>query len=185
MPLASEVGKFQRNLWLFMGLPCAITIIILLGMLSQQGGLPGQGPGAVDVKKPPGQAPPDAQHPVAEAPRLVSPGSVNLRMCLRGRDERGGILEVSFGSNDFAREGGTLVVGRSRKRSHLALPHDSISRQHISLTLQGESLVVCDLNSANGTSVNGTRLTNNPSGVPLWPGDRIRIGEVDCIYERG
>ena len=185
MPLGSAAGRFKRNLWLFMGIPTAITIIILLGMLSQEEDrAPGRGPGLADRKSPLGQAPPDAQGLGGEAPRLAAPGPVNVRMILRGRDQKGNVFELPFGSNDFSREGGVLVVGRSRNRSHLVLSHDSVSRQHISLTLQGESLVVRDLNSANGSSLNGTRLANQPSGIPLRPGDRIRVGEIDCVYDR-
>ncbi len=185
MPLASEAGRFQRNLWLFMVIPTVITIIILLGMLSQEEGrFQGRGPGPADGKSPPGQAPPDAQGPGGVTPRLAAPGPVNVRMILRGRDQKGNVFELPFGSNDFSREGGVLVVGRSRDRCHLVLSHDSVSRQHISLTLQGESLVVRDLNSANGSSLNGTRLANQPSGIPLRPGDRIRVGEIDCVYDR-
>ena len=184
--LASETNNFERNLWLFMGFPCAITIIILLGLLSQeQDRSSGNGGGIANNYKAPGQEAPAPRAESGEIPRLASSGSVNLRMTLRGRDETGNVIEARFATTDFSREGGVLVLGRSRKQSHLVLAHDSISRQHISLTLQGESLVVRDLNSANGTSVNGKSLSDNPSGVSLWPGDRITIGEVHCTYERG
>jgi hypothetical protein len=58
-------------------------------------------------------------------------------------------------------------------------PEDRIwsSRQHASITLEGGSIVIEDLNSANGTYINAQRV---PPGEkrPLWVGDIIQIGEV-------
>jgi pSer/pThr/pTyr-binding forkhead associated (FHA) protein len=52
------------------------------------------------------------------------------------------------------------------------------------LRQSGGDLLAEDLNSANGTTINGERLGNNPGGMLLKPGDRIRVGGVDFVYEQ-
>ena len=52
---------------------------------------------------------------------------------------------------------GTLLVGRS-KRNQLQLHDTLLSRKHCSITCQGGKLIVADLNSSNGTFVNGERI---------------------------
>jgi len=44
---------------------------------------------------------------------------------------------------------------------------------------EAEGFVIVDLDSTNGTRVNGVRVSSSP----LRPGDRIRLGEVELIFE--
>ena len=118
------------------------------------------------------------------SPSPAMPQSASSRMILRGRDLQGNSFELGFSSDDFSRAGGTLVLGRSGKRSHLVLSHDSVSRQHVSFRQKGGDLFAEDLNSANGTAINGERLGSSPGGVVVRPGDRIKVGEVDFVCDR-
>lgn len=55
----------------------------------------------------------------------------------------------------------SLIVGRSQ-RCHISLDIDSLSREHLKITRDDEGLIkVTDLGSANGTYLNGNRLTEN------------------------
>ena len=48
---------------------------------------------------------------------------------------------------------------------------------------QGGVIFVEDLNSVNGTAVNGVKLTFGAPAVPLHPGDKLTIGEVELLFK--
>ncbi|MFS8137999.1 MAG: FHA domain-containing protein [Thermomonas sp.] len=64
----------------------------------------------------------------------------------------------------------SMVVGRADDAS-LCLPMDSISRQHARLTPAGDEVLVEDLGSANGTWINGKRISRGQARH----GDEIRF----------
>ena len=104
-------------------------------------------------------------------------------MHLRGRDLQGLSYDLAFNESDFLRGGGRLVIGRNQDLSQLLLSQDSISRQHATLTLNGGNVLVEDRNSGNGTTVNGRELKVGQPAVPLRPGDKLTLGEVDLMFE--
>lgn len=112
-----------------------------------------------------------------------SPAAARGIMRLRGRDLQGRSYEISFGPGDFRHHGGRLVIGRNKDLSQLVVAHDSVSRQHATLSQSGASILVEDRNSGNGTKVNGREVTVGTPPVPLGPGDRLTLGEVDLIFE--
>jgi sigma-B regulation protein RsbU (phosphoserine phosphatase) len=69
---------------------------------------------------------------------------------------------------------GEAKVGRSTEVA-ISVPDRSVSREHAVLRRTGDSLVVVDLQSRNGTSVNGTRVRGPQT---LQPGDQIAFGNV-------
>ena len=69
------------------------------------------------------------------------------------------------------------VVGRDPERAQIAFPHDArMSAAHYALVLERSRVLVRDLDSANGTHVNGI-----PIGAAhrLEDGDVIRAGETE------
>lgn len=68
---------------------------------------------------------------------------------------------------------GTMVIGRERDRVQICLPHPQVSRVHAHITPKGQSAILCDINSANGTFVNGNRIR---AVATIQPGDQIDIG---------
>ena len=72
----------------------------------------------------------------------------------------------------------TATIGRSPENSIL-LEDVSVSGRHAELTLVGENWHLKDLNSTNGTLVNGQPITD----VLLRAGDRITFGKVQACYE--
>lgn len=72
-----------------------------------------------------------------------------------------------------------VTLGRVRDNSIQIDNDTSVSRYHAELSLTGDTYVVRDLNSSNGTLVNGTLIA--PS-VPLNNGDRITLGESEIIF---
>ncbi len=66
---------------------------------------------------------------------------------------------------------GRMTIGRE-PGSDVLLPDLLVSRQHAELRVGGDNAEIVDLDSANGTFVNGQRITESP----LYEGDVIAIG---------
>ena len=77
--------------------------------------------------------------------------------------------------------GAAVHLGRQID-NHVIIDNYMVSRQHARLILQGDTYLLEDLNSSNGTWVNDVRVT---SPVLLQAGDVIAMGlEVRTIYCR-
>jgi hypothetical protein len=77
-------------------------------------------------------------------------------------------------------DAGTLVLGRS-SACDLVLDDANASRRHAELRRRGDSITIVDLDSTNGTAVNGKRVREQA----LTPGDKITIGTTTLVLERG
>jgi hypothetical protein len=104
----------------------------------------------------------------------------------RGRDEqldeRVHCLELTDGHGLVRRHlvGSTgAVIGRATP-ADIVLADTEVSRAHCRVALEGEALVVTDLNSTNGTFVDGTRLTGQ---VSLPVGSVLRVGRASLKHE--
>ncbi len=73
---------------------------------------------------------------------------------------------------------GETIVGRSSK-SDIVLQDPFISGRHARFRHSGDTYFLEDLNSKNGTFVNGTKI-DGP--IPLRSGDRISFGLVEFLY---
>jgi len=81
----------------------------------------------------------------------------------------------------FALDAARTVIGRLPD-NEAQIDSPGISRRHAELQLQGDSVVLHDLGSANGTLLNGVRL-EKPTA--LKDGDLVRLGEVTLkFYDR-
>ena len=78
---------------------------------------------------------------------------------------------------------GSYRVGRDASNA-LVLDSRAVSREHVSIARAGQQVTVTDLNSANGTWLNGERL---PAGVARqWnPGEALRIGPFQLKLDSG
>ena len=72
-----------------------------------------------------------------------------------------------------------LTVGRVQGND-IVLSKRNVSKQHARLTLEDDQAVVVDLNSTNGTWVNGRKIT---SAQPLKHGDKIYIADFIITLE--
>jgi ABC transport system ATP-binding/permease protein len=68
---------------------------------------------------------------------------------------------------------GKMLIGRDDGRVQIVLPHPQVSRVHAHVALQNDRAMLVDLDSANGTYVNGIRVRRP---TELRPGDQIDIG---------
>lgn len=80
----------------------------------------------------------------------------------------------------FPLETPTVSVGRSIGNT-ITLDTETISRYHISMTQQGDEVTIQDMESANGTFVDGVRLQHNETRL-LGGGEEIQIGHLRMIY---
>ena len=69
------------------------------------------------------------------------------------------------------------IIGR--QSDTLALIDSTVSRQHARLIRQNDAWAIEDLNSANGTFVNGARIKRP---TPLHLGDQIRCGTTLLVF---
>ena len=70
------------------------------------------------------------------------------------------------------------TVGRVEDNTfHIAEP--SVSSHHAEIILRGNDVIVKDLNSTNGTFINGEKITE----APLKPGQTLRLGTVEMRLE--
>jgi hypothetical protein len=74
---------------------------------------------------------------------------------------------------------GRVTVGRLPDND-ISIPDTQVSRHHASIAWEDGQFLIRDLNSANGTSVNGAVLTGP---APLRDGDVIGLGEIVLTFQ--
>lgn len=72
-----------------------------------------------------------------------------------------------------------LVMGRSRE-CDIVVADLNVSRRHAEVVLEGGAHWLVDLDSTNGTLVNGKRVKR----VKLEAGDKITVGSTELVFER-
>ncbi|WP_344126538.1 FhaA domain-containing protein [Saccharopolyspora halophila] len=87
-------------------------------------------------------------------------------------------LLLDDGSNrSYTLQHGSNVIGRGQE-GQFRLPDTGVSRKHIEITWDGQSAMLADLGSTNGTTVNGTPVQT----WQLADGDVIRVGHSSLVF---
>lgn len=86
---------------------------------------------------------------------------------------------LRVGAAEYPLEDHRLVIGRSRD-CQIRLTDPNVSRRHAEVRKEGSAYVVIDLDSTNGTEVNGRRLKR----VELDDGDTIVLGSTELLFKR-
>ena len=73
------------------------------------------------------------------------------------------------------------TIGRVEDNA-FQIPESSVSSHHCEILLQGSEVIVKDLNSTNGTFINGQKVTTQSA---IKPGQTLRLGQVDIRFESG
>lgn len=73
---------------------------------------------------------------------------------------------------------GLHQVGRSAD-AHFQINHPSVSSSHCLITVTADGATIKDLGSTNGTWSDGQRIQEKP----LRPGQCLRLGEVDVVFD--
>ena len=74
-----------------------------------------------------------------------------------------------------------FYVGSLFDYTDYVIKQDTVSRFHAKFVKQGERVFVVDLNSTNGTKVNG-RALNVQEQIPLSNGDRVKFAEEEYLF---
>jgi len=80
-----------------------------------------------------------------------------------------------------------VTIGRATRRAvwDISLPDQAVSRPHAELRREADGTwTLADLNSANGTFVNGAPL-NAHVPAPLEDGDAITLGQTTLVFQAG
>jgi pSer/pThr/pTyr-binding forkhead associated (FHA) protein len=70
-----------------------------------------------------------------------------------------------------------VMIGRAPS-NQIVIDHPTVSAQHAALLRTGDSYSLKDLNSTNGTQINGDFVTD----AELKDGDTIRFGSVKAVF---
>lgn len=102
---------------------------------------------------------------------------------LEQSEEYGGMLEGEEGGRklNYSLELLPLTVGKMKEKAEILLKDSSVSRIHARFLLAEGRVAVTDLNSRNGTFVNGERLKIGEIRC-LKKGDSIRFGRIELRY---
>jgi hypothetical protein len=82
------------------------------------------------------------------------------------------------GAAEYPLERGKLVIGRSRE-CDVRLADPNVSRKHAEVRREGSNFYVVDLESTNGTEVNGRRARR----ARLEDGDTILLGSTELVFQ--
>ncbi|HEX2162925.1 MAG TPA: FHA domain-containing protein, partial [Thermoanaerobaculia bacterium] len=122
--------------------------------------------------EPGGPPPPDATVIAGALPPLPPPVAA-------AAPPEGPRFELILGDETHVLGPGTFVVGRTPE-CDLSLPGDAlVSRRHTQITVEGDTVRLRDLDSSNGTRVNGHRVERE---ITLADGDRVGIGGAEIVF---
>jgi FHA domain len=85
---------------------------------------------------------------------------------------------VDFATHEFI--GDIVFIGRTQS-NQIVIDHSTVSAQHALLLRVGDSYWLKDLNSTNGTQINGVFVTE----AQLKDGDTIQFGSATAVFEEG
>lgn len=113
-----------------------------------------------------------------------SGGSVHGLDDVYGNKKKTPRLTGRLGEQDicFSLDSLPVIAGKRKSKAELLLPDASVSRIHARFVEKEGRTALMDLNSTNGTFINGIGLEQNETMV-LETGDEIRLGNVILHYE--
>lgn len=119
-----------------------------------------------------------AESRLREAERVAeaAPRPAPFSCVLEGRDPADRAFALRISAIALGAPSGA-ILGRSPDRADFVIDHESISREHVRLTVSGGDLYAEDLDALNGTRVNG-RALDPRERVSLQNGDQLEVGPV-------
>ena len=88
------------------------------------------------------------------------------------------LLSEGFAGRTYELKVDKTTVGRVSDNT-FELPESSVSSHHAEILLRGNDIVIRDLDSTNGTFINGEKITESV----LKPGQILRLGTVEMRLE--
>lgn len=90
------------------------------------------------------------------------------------------VLSAALAGRTYELKGETNTVGRVEDNT-LQIPEASVSSHHCEILLRGSDVVIKDLNSTNGTFINGEKISESV----LKPGQTLRLGQIELKLDPG
>lgn len=90
------------------------------------------------------------------------------------------VLSEGFTGLSHELKGEKVTIGRLEDNA-FAIAEPSVSSHHCEVFSRGAEIVIKDLNSTNGTFVNGEPITE----TVLKPGQIVRLGQLELRFETG
>jgi uncharacterized RDD family membrane protein YckC len=118
------------------------------------------------------------QRPSASASKLLKTTESVSSWVFAGFGAEGDLVRITFTSDDSRLNSIGLVVGRSFDNCDLYIKDSSVSRRHARFFKAGDKLMIEDLGSTNGVSVNSRQINKNSSVEIPSQGDLV-IGGVE------
>lgn len=81
-------------------------------------------------------------------------------------EEKKPVFEIIYGGEATELTNGTFTVGRGENMS-LQVPDSGVSRKHLQIIISDDEIIVEDLNSTNGTFINGKQITAHRITEPV------------------
>ncbi|MCS7090610.1 MAG: FHA domain-containing protein [Verrucomicrobiota bacterium] len=88
------------------------------------------------------------------------------------------VLTEGLGGRTYELKGERISIGRLEDNT-ISIPEPSVSSHHCELIIQGNEILVRDLQSTNGTFINGEPVTH----AVIKPGQVLRMGAVELRLE--
>jgi len=122
--------------------------------------------------------PPERPQPASRPPQPVSEPRPQLPRALLND-----LREVT-GQPTYSLSGGPTLIGRATPEendgmTHVVIEDETIGRRHAIIEYRDYAYWLFDLDSVNGTYVNGTKITDQ---VPLKHGDRVRFYRAEFEF---
>lgn len=103
------------------------------------------------------------------------------RVVLTGFDNRGRPVSIPLPGSQLDPKQGGFTLGRHHLLVDKALEDERISKRHVRFSYDGHGFFVEDLNSSNGTTLNGSRPCPPFKPVQVRPGDTVRLGGMELM----
>lgn len=160
----------RENLLLF-GL--VVLIVLVLGLMVVTQRFIGRNSGPSAILTGIGEEPKSSQ-PASPAlkPAAPAPHEKGQEFLFEGRDEDGIRYLLRVSGSQLGNGG--IVIGRESKHT---INHVDVSRQHARMSLKQGQVLIEDLASTNGTSVNGETI-DDKGPVAVTHGDQVIFGSV-------
>ncbi|MEE8371620.1 MAG: trypsin-like peptidase domain-containing protein [Sphingomonadales bacterium] len=105
--------------------------------------------------------------------------AIDTGLRMAGTDDQGQPVEMIVEAGQLQTRGG-IVIGRSPEQAQIVLNQSGVSRAQARLRVDGKRIMIEDLNSTNGTKINGRTLSpRHPAEIRV--GDKISFGNLDLV----
>ncbi|TAE67460.1 MAG: FHA domain-containing protein [Bacteroidetes bacterium] len=117
---------------------------------------------------------------IDEVPTVIPASKIDPKKTMIGGGGGAPVLQVVAGafSKNYRLNKPTMTIGRAANND-IIIPEQTVSSHHATLTIENGNFFISDINSTNGTFVNGTRIDKKM----LKGGDLLKLGGASCKFE--